>query len=252
MADVKSTLALVGATGGAGTTRLAVEMGAMLARDGRDVAIFDASFATQGLAAYVDGRLSTDLTHVLADDEPASAVRSALPIDAAGSLSAYPCAAPFERLARAKTAGAARRFESAIIDVAGSVDHVLLDVPPIAANQAVAAVAAAERHALVAPPSERGADGVARQRARLADVGVDAGALLVNAGVDTEVDDHPLDADATATIPSSDVTTASDAPVSHVGTEQFSQALASATAATLDVTLDVEFEEDGLLDGRLG
>ncbi|OYR95948.1 cell division inhibitor, partial [Halorubrum sp. E3] len=43
-----TTLALVGATGGAGTTRTAVELAALGARDGRDVAVVDAAFTTQG------------------------------------------------------------------------------------------------------------------------------------------------------------------------------------------------------------
>mgnify|MGYP006305158561 CR=1 FL=1 len=40
------TCALVGAAGGAGTTRLAVEMGATLTRTGRDVAVVDAAYET--------------------------------------------------------------------------------------------------------------------------------------------------------------------------------------------------------------
>nr|WP_227776770.1 hypothetical protein [Haladaptatus pallidirubidus] len=64
---MKRTAALVGATGGAGTTRLCIELGAMLAHAGRDVAILDAAFATQGLARHVPGRIGNDLTALLTD-----------------------------------------------------------------------------------------------------------------------------------------------------------------------------------------
>ena len=69
------TLALVGATGGAGTTRLTVEFGATLARAGRDVALLDAAFGTQGLAAHVPGRIEPDLTALVTDatDRPLAA-----------------------------------------------------------------------------------------------------------------------------------------------------------------------------------
>lgn len=55
--SIPTTIALVGATGGAGTTRLSLELAAALATDGRDVAVLDAAFATQGLSDYVSGTL---------------------------------------------------------------------------------------------------------------------------------------------------------------------------------------------------
>ncbi|KKF39305.1 hypothetical protein FK85_29590 [Halorubrum saccharovorum] len=61
-------LALVGATGGAGTTRTAVELAALGARDVRDVAVVDAAFTTQGLSEYVSGRIGTDLTTLVTDE----------------------------------------------------------------------------------------------------------------------------------------------------------------------------------------
>ena len=67
-----TTLALVGATGGAGTTRTAVELAAMGARDGDDVAVVDAAFTTQGLSEYVAGRIDPDLTALLTDDPDAA------------------------------------------------------------------------------------------------------------------------------------------------------------------------------------
>jgi MinD-like ATPase involved in chromosome partitioning or flagellar assembly len=98
---VKRTAALVGATGGAGTTRLCVEVAALLAHAGRDVAVFDAAFATQGLARHAPGRIDPDATALLTDADVGLA--DALvdhPADLAGRLALCPASAPFERLAR--------------------------------------------------------------------------------------------------------------------------------------------------------
>ena len=62
------TLALVGAAGGAGTTRLALESATLLAREGRDVALLDAAYATQGLADHTPGRIDPDMTALCVDD----------------------------------------------------------------------------------------------------------------------------------------------------------------------------------------
>ncbi len=61
--SAENIVAQVGTTGGAGTTRTAVELAATLARDGRSVAIFDAAYATQGLAGYVDGKIDPAETY---------------------------------------------------------------------------------------------------------------------------------------------------------------------------------------------
>lgn len=179
-----TTVALVGTTGGAGTTRLTVETAAALAGDGRDVAVFDAAFATQGLSDYLDGRLDPDLTALLTDeaDAPLSAAVADLRVDGPGRVACYPARAPFERLARAKTGEAARRFEERIEAAARAFDAVLVDTPPVAANQSVAAATACDRVALVAPASARGADAVERIRARLADLDVDPDATLATRG----------------------------------------------------------------------
>jgi len=173
------TAALVGATGGAGTTRLTVELGALLANDGRDVAVFDAAFATQGLADYLSGRIDPDLTALLTEerDAPLSAGLVDFPLgDAPGRLACCPALAPFERLARAKAPAAAQALEDRIADAAETFDHVLVDTPPVAANQSVAAVNATGRTVLVAPATTRGRDAVQRMTGRLddLDVGVDA------------------------------------------------------------------------------
>jgi cellulose biosynthesis protein BcsQ len=165
MTDAGETAALVGATGGAGTTRLTLELGALLAADGRDVAVFDAAFATQGLADYLPGRIDPDLTALLTDDrdEPLSTGLVDVPLDAeTGRLACCPAVAPFERLARAKSPSAAQALEARIDAAAEAFDHVLVDTPPVAANQSVAAVNGTARTAVVAPATTRGRDAVQR------------------------------------------------------------------------------------------
>ncbi|MEF8839387.1 MAG: ParA family protein [Haloarculaceae archaeon] len=166
-----TTLALIGATGGAGTTRLAVEFAGTLARAGRDVAVIDAAFETQGLRRYVDERPNPDLTAALLEEHPPGSAFLSPDLQVPGSMSVAPASAPFERLARAKTAGAARALEGEIGAAARDQDVVLVDTPPLAANQAVAAVSAADRVAIVAPDTPRGRDGLALCRGRVRDVG---------------------------------------------------------------------------------
>ncbi|MFD1570611.1 ParA family protein, partial [Halorubrum laminariae] len=150
-----TTLALVGATGGAGTTRTAVELAAVGARGGRDVAVVDAAFTTQGLSEYVAGRIGTDLTALVTDETEASLSAAAYPLvggdehspgpvpnsdgtdgtDAPGHVDILPARAPFERLARAKTAAAARKLERRIGEAASAYDAVVVDVAPVGSNE---------------------------------------------------------------------------------------------------------------------
>lgn len=242
------TLALVGAAGGAGTTRLAVECGATLARTGRDVAILDAAYATQGLADYVDGPIGTDVTELVTDDEAElDDVLQTLDVDAPGRLACCPARAPFERLARAKTAGAAERFAKQVAAAALSHDVVFVDTPPLAANQAVGAVDVADRVAVVTPDSERGADALARTRARLTDVGESVDAIVANFA-----DGDPVVTDADARVPTHGTAAPGACPTCLSSDEAFAPAIAAATEAALDLRLDIEFDTGGRLDGLLG
>jgi cellulose biosynthesis protein BcsQ len=237
------TLALVGATGGAGTTRLAVEFGATLARDGVDVALFDAAFATQGLANHVPGRIEPDCTALVTDS--GADLASGLvdhPADVPGRLAVCPARAPFERLARAKTPEAAKRLADLLATASERFDHVLVDTPPVASNPAVAAVDAADRVALVAPASARGADHLPRMRDRLRDVDAPADSVLANRAGESS----PLTG-ADATIPESDASAIADIPVCVDPDTEFAPAVADAVETTLDVTLDLSFPEDGVL-----
>jgi len=243
MLDEKQTAAVVGVCGGAGATRLTVEAAATLARTGRDVAVLDVAFATQGLAGYAPGELSPDATAVLADDHPLADALVDLPLDAPGEVALCPARAPFERVARAQTAGAARSLGDALATAADRFDAVLVDVPPVATNAAVAAVVEADRVGLVVPASGRGVGALQRVRGRLADVGASADAVVANrAG-----DDHPVGR-ADAAVPESDVVAAEDAPAVADPDAEFAPAVACATEALLGTSLSLAFPEEGLLE----
>jgi MinD-like ATPase involved in chromosome partitioning or flagellar assembly len=229
--------ALVGATGGAGTTRLAVETAAVLAASGREVAVLDAAFATQGLSDHLHGRIDPDVTALVTDaaDEPLAAGLYDLDADLAGRVACAPATASFERLARAKTPTAAERFAGRVRAADEAFDAVVLDVPPVAANQSVAAVDASDRVAVVTPGSTRGADAVARTRARLRDVGTEADLVVAVRG--------DL-ADATVTVPAGEESVEA-VPTAPAG-EAFGVAVADLAAALFDVEATVE-ESGGLL-----
>lgn len=243
------TLALVGAVGGAGTTRTAVECGGLLARDGLDVAVLDAAFATQGLAAYVPGRIETDITSVVVDETPIDEALTPITTALPGDLIAAPARAPFERVARAKTAGAADRFERAVAAAGLSQDVVIVDTPPVAANQAVAAVDACDRLGLVAPATRRGADGVARMTGVVEDVGTTVDGTIV-----TKDDGADVLQNAVARLPPVDVTEATECPSVTRRGGALAEPLAGAVEALLGIDLERELEESGgltaLLPGR--
>jgi len=238
-----ATLALAGVTGGAGTTRLTVEFGATLARAGRDVALVDAAFATQGLAAHVPGRIDPDVTALLTDatgTDPLDGFVSH-PADLPGRLWVCPARAPFERLARAKDPATARRFEEILAAATAEFDHVVVDTPPVAANQALAAVTAADRVAPVVPATERGFDALPAMRDRLHDVGAPADAVVAN----RTTGDPPRGVD--AAVPESEATAVADLPVCADPDASFAPAVASAVETVLDTTLDLSFPDEGFL-----
>ncbi len=234
------TLAFVGVAGGAGTTRTTVEVAATLARDGRSVAVLDAAPETQGLARYVDGRIDPDATAVLVDEAGFEDALAEAWTELDGRAALWPTHAPFERLARTQTTDAARRFERCVRRAEERFDHVLLDVPPLASNVAVAAATAADRRALVAPATHRGNDHLPRLRGRLVDVGAGADSVVA-ARVDGS---HPLseaDHEIPAGDPDATVPTCADPDT------DLAPAVADATEALLETSLDLEFPSEGLL-----
>ncbi|WP_096390335.1 AAA family ATPase [Halopenitus persicus] len=180
----ETTLALVGATGGAGTTRTAVELAAIGAIDGRDVVVIDAAYATQGLSEYVSGRIDPDVTTLVTEgrtDDPGPA-SYAVDGDWDGTVRLVPASAPFERIARAKRVDAAEGLASLIEAAGEAADHVVVDTPPVASNQAVAAVTAADRTAAVTPATVHGRDALERLRGRVQDVGERVAATVATRG----------------------------------------------------------------------
>lgn len=240
-------IALVGAVGGAGTTRLCLEFAGTLAWTGRDVAVVDADFATQGLATAVPGRVDSDVTQVVAAADPLAPAAVALDLDAPGTAAVAPARAPFERLARAKTSDCARRLAEGLSTIAEAYDAVLVDVPPVAANPAVAAVTAADRVAVVAPDSQRGVDALAPMRDRLRDVDAPADAVVANVAAPTgEAADRTL-AGADAAVPESDVTALAESPTSHAAENAFAAGVTGAVEAVTGLDLDRTFEESRAL-----
>jgi len=235
------TAALVSVAGGAGATRLCVETAALLARDGASVGVLDAAFATQGLSQYVSGRIDPDATALLTDDADPAAVRCDLAPAADGELATYPAFAPFERLAAAKAPEAAERVQSVLADLGASHDYVLVDTPPVAANQAVAAVTSAGRVAAVLPPGDRGVDSLQRVRGRLADVG--AGCDLVVANRQSEA---PPDAD--LTVPEHDETGIPEKPTALDGTGPFAESVAALAESLFARDVGIDFEDTSVLD----
>lgn len=235
------TVAFVGVTGGAGTTRTSVESGATLARDGDSVAILDAAFGTQGLATYVDGRIDPDLTGVLTDEAAfADAMVDVWPaLD--GRAVIAPAHAPFERVARAKSPGAAQQFETCIDHAAGQFDHVIVDVPPVADNQSVAAVSSVDQRVLVAPDARRGGDLLPRMRGRLVDLGTESDALVANRVSDGNPA-HLSGAEYVVPAGEENVVT----PTCGTGDSEFAAAVADVTSDLFDRDIDVEVPSDGL------
>jgi MinD-like ATPase involved in chromosome partitioning or flagellar assembly len=243
------SVAFVGVTGGAGATRLTLECGATLARAGYDVCCLDTAFATQGLARHVHGRIEHDVTDLAMGNCELDPARYPAAFDVPGQLSIVPARAPFERLARAKTPEAAERLGEEIRAAGDAFEYVLVDVPPIATNPAVAGVTAVDRVALVVPDTERGLDGLARSRERLADVGVDTATVVAN-----RVDGAAEIEAAIGEIPDHEHSTVADVPVAADPPEDdpFAPAVAEAVEGLFETDLALEFPESSLLDSYVG
>ena len=253
------TLALVGATGGAGTTRTAVELATIGARAGYDVVVVDAAYATQGLSEYVSGRIGTDLTTLLTDEPDGSLSAATYPIadDATDALDgradAVPTRAPFERVARAKTAEAARALERRVDEAAAAYDVVIVDTPPVASNQAVAVVTAVDRVAAVRPATPHGRDALARLYGRVADVGgsVDATVAVTRADTTATDADEPTDAALDASIGATDPAIAA-APTTVAATGAYTSAVVDAYETLFDTQLNLDLDRSGVFDRLTG
>lgn len=182
---MSETVAFVGAAGGTGTTRVTLACAELLARDGHDTAVLDAAYGTQGLADRIEGEIAPDMTELCLEDAPLESGLIDQRIDGGGRLSVCPARAPFSRLAEAKTPEAAERFETRIDEAARRFEYVLIDTPPIAANQAVAAATSAETVAAVCDGA-RAETVVPRMADRLRDIGIERFTTIV-----TRASEHP-------------------------------------------------------------
>ncbi|GAA0234017.1 hypothetical protein GCM10009000_056900 [Halobacterium noricense] len=254
MASIRS-LAFVGAVGGAGTTRTAVECAAALARDGREVVVLDAAYATQGLGEFVSGRIDPDVTELCLDpDRPLADGLYDLDAAVDARIELAPAHAPFERLARATGDDAAQVLGERVAEAVARADHVIVDVPPVAANPPIAAVHSVDRVAIVAPDTDHGADGRRRQRDVLRDLDAadaDPASVAVAAPGSAGRSDESgsAEADADATIPRGPSEFA--AAPACLGTDTFAAGVVAATETLFETELDVEFEDRGVI-GRLG
>jgi septum site-determining protein MinD len=121
-----------------------------------------------------------------------------------------------------------------------------VDTPPVASNQAVAALNATEQTVVVTPDTPRGADALASVRGRIADVGASVHGVVANfAGEDAVV------TDADARVPTAEVADPAACPSVVPPDDTFAPAVAHATEATLGVDLSLEFPTGGRLDGLL-
>lgn len=229
-----STGALIGAAGGVGTTRLCLEVGAALAADGRDTVLIDAAVDTQGLAAHVSGRIEPDLTAVITGEGELTEALRSYPLETAGSVRLCPVHAPYTRIAAAKAPAAAERIEEVVTGATDLAEHVIVDVPPLASNTAVAGAAAVDRRAVVTPATIRGRDALSRTQGSLADLGLSADLVVANRSVEGAL------ADADQSVPESEVTDVPEQPAC-LGTEPgFGPAVRKLTESMFDVHLDVD------------
>ncbi|MGM0398391.1 MAG: ParA family protein [Halobacteriota archaeon] len=235
------TAALVGAAGGAGTTRTAVEVAGALARADRSVLVFDLDFATQGLSQSVDGRVDPDVTAVLTEDETTvTDAAISWPVPGDGRLDVLPAFAPFVDVAAAKTPEVAEGLGDVLREATATYDHVLLDVPPIVSNQAIAGVDAADRVAAVFPPTDRGIDSLQRTKGRLEDVG-----SPLDLAIATRTDESAAPADADAVIPELPSKPSPDRPTTVDGGDAAVAGVAETAARLFDIDLEIGADGDG-------
>lgn len=225
------SVAFVGTVGGIGTTRSVLEIGGLLARNGDAVLAIDLDFATQGLGRLVEERPAVDAAALLAD--PDADLEDAVvdwAVDGDGSLGVVPSLAPFVEIADAKTEAAGARVADRLAEGAERADWVLLDVPPVVSNQAIGAVTAADQVVAAISPTDRGVDGLQRERGRLADVGAELDAVLA-------VGDGDPPPDASAHVPALPADAPSHRPACLDESGSFVRAVADATEHLLDVSV---------------
>lgn len=206
-------LALVGAAGGAGTTRLAVETAGRITARGETAVLVDTDFATQGLAEYVPGQFPTDIVGALCDQRPIETVTSPLSVDHTPPPQAAPSFAGLSRVATALETDAAAHLSEELSALTDTYEHVLVDTPMPVTNPAIAAVAAADTVGVVFPRSVRGIESLHRTAGFLNDIDVAAGVQLSNACRQPSPPEDPAD----IAVPELDRVPPRDAPTTAQG-----------------------------------
>lgn len=173
-----TTTAFVGATGGAGTTRLTIECATLCAASGADVAVLDLAIDTQGIASYTDAALDPELTAVLTEDAPIDQAMVTLSTSTTGTVSLCPSRASVVQIAAAKTEDAADQLMPVIDQLSTEYDWLLLDIPPAVHNLALAGLQAADSRLVVTPATQCGADALRRMEGRFRDLDCDLSGVI--------------------------------------------------------------------------
>ncbi|MDR9445231.1 MAG: cellulose synthase operon protein YhjQ/BcsQ [Haloquadratum sp.] len=164
--DVGTVVACVGATGGVGTTRTAVELARLAQLHDQQPLVVDTAVATQGLARLLIETPPLDLCGALA--APDTLDLEAIAVELPTGLTIVPIDAPLCAVAPALSAEAATALDRAIARAAAARPLVIVDVPPVATNLAVAGIARADVILLMHRAGDR--EAVRRGRELIADL----------------------------------------------------------------------------------
>lgn len=186
-------ISLVGATGGAGTTRIAVETAGRMAASGDDVLLVDVDFATQGLAEYVPGGLETDLVGAICEKRSLTEATYPLETEQTPQPQAAPSYAGLSRVATAMQPDRAEFLSDELSASGDSFDHVVIDTPTPVTNPAIAAATVADTIGVVFPPSPRGIEGLHRTDGFLHDIDAGGAIYISNEGIQTPSVEDPAD-----------------------------------------------------------
>ena len=165
--DVGTVVACVGATGGVGTTRTAVELARLAQTHDRNPLLVDTAVATQGLARLLVETPRVDLCGALA--APEGLELDAIAVELPSGLTVVPIDAPLCAVVPALRAEAATALDGAIAQAATVHPLVIIDVPPVATNLAVAGITRADVILLLHRAGDH--EAVRRGRELIADLG---------------------------------------------------------------------------------
>ena len=164
--DAGTVVACVGATGGVGTTRTAVELARLATAHDRRPLLVDTAVATQGLARLLPTTPGVDLCGALSDTDVVDL--DAIAVELPSALQIVAIDAPLCSVTTALTPQAAATLTDAIAHAAATHPLVIIDVPPVATNLAIAGLISADEILLVHRVGDH--EGVRRGRELIADL----------------------------------------------------------------------------------